>query len=120
MFVKYTERASFILFAAPLLEMVLFAALFGMMFVVVIGTFEWASFKIVRGINKEDAFVLFLVTEVTVIADLAIVVVVWVVLSALVFAWKHATHIHARNHTNDDGWKVYELEGPLFLVLYYI
>jgi len=94
--------------------MVPLAALVGVMFIVVIGTFEWASFRIIRSINKEDAFVLFLVTAVTVIADLAIAVVVGVIVSALVFAWKHATHIHARNHTDDDGWKVYELEGPLF------
>lgn len=104
----------FILFAAPLIEMVPLAALVGVMFVVVIGTFEWASFRIVRGINKEDAFVLFLVTAVTVAADLAIAVVVGVIVSALVFAWKHATHIAARTHTDEDGWKVYELDGPLF------
>ena len=104
----------FILFAAPLIEMIPLAALVGVMFIVVIGTFEWASFRIIRGINKEDAFVLFLVTAITVIADLAIAVVVGVIVSALVFAWKHATHIHARTHTDKDGWKVYELEGPLF------
>ena len=104
----------FILFAAPLIEMIPLAALVGVMFIVVIGTFEWASFRIIRGVNKEDAFVLFLVTAITVIADLAIAVVVGVIVSALVFAWKHATHIHARTHTDDDGWKVYELEGPLF------
>jgi SulP family sulfate permease len=104
----------FILFAAPLIEMVPLAALVGVMFVVVIATFEWASFRIVRGVNKEDAFVLFLVTGVTVIADLAIAVVVGVIVSALVFAWKHATHIMAKNYMDDDGWKVYDLEGPLF------
>lgn len=104
----------FILFAAPLIEMIPLAALVGVMFVVVIGTFEWASFRIIRGVNKEDAFVLFLVTAVTVIADLAVAVVVGVIVSALVFAWKHATHIIARTHTDNDGWKVYELEGPLF------
>lgn len=104
----------FILFAAPLIETVPLAALVGVMFVVVIATFEWASFRIVRGVNKEDAFVLFLVTGVTVIADLAIAVVVGVIVSALVFAWKHATHIMAKNYTDDDGWKVYDLEGPLF------
>ncbi|WP_100656197.1 SulP family inorganic anion transporter [Alteromonas flava] len=104
----------FILFAAPLIEMIPLAALVGVMFVVVIGTFEWASFRIIRGVNKEDAFVLFLVTAVTVIADLAIAVVVGVIVSALVFAWKHATHIVAKTHTDKDGWKVYELEGPLF------
>ncbi|MBC3765738.1 SulP family inorganic anion transporter [Neptunicella marina] len=104
----------FILFAAPLIEMIPLAALVGVMFVVVIGTFEWASFRIVRGINKEDAFVLFLVTAVTVAADLAIAVVVGVIVSALVFAWKHATHIAAKTHMDKDGWKVYELDGPLF------
>ncbi|MGB3724162.1 MAG: SulP family inorganic anion transporter, partial [Glaciecola sp.] len=105
---------AFILFAAPLIEMIPLAALVGVMFVVVIGTFEWASFRIIRGVNKEDAFVLFLVTGITVIADLAVAVVVGVIVSALVFAWKHATHIMARSHTDDDGWKVYDLEGPLF------
>ncbi|WJG08802.1 SulP family inorganic anion transporter [Aliiglaciecola sp. LCG003] len=104
----------FILFAAPLIEMIPLAALVGVMFIVVIGTFEWASFRIVRGVNKEDAFVLFLVTGITVVADLAIAVVVGVIVSALVFAWKHATHIAAKTHTDEDGWKVYELDGPLF------
>lgn len=104
----------FILFAAPLIEMIPLAALVGVMFVVVIGTFEWASFRIIRGVNKEDAFVLFLVTSITVIADLAIAVIVGVIVSALVFAWKHATHMIARSHTDEDGWKVYDLEGPLF------
>lgn len=104
----------FILFAAQWIEMIPLAALVGVMFVVVIGTFEWASFRIMRGVNKEDAFVLFLVTAVTVIADLAIAVVVGVIVSALVFAWKHATHIIAKTHTDEDGWKVYQLDGPLF------
>lgn len=104
----------FILFASSLIEMIPLAALVGVMFMVVIGTFEWASFRIVRGVNKEDAFVLFLVTFVTVIADLAIAVIVGVIVSALVFAWKHATHINAKSHTDGDDWKVYDLDGPLF------
>jgi SulP family sulfate permease len=105
---------AFILFAAPLIEKIPLAALVGVMFIVVIGTFEWASFRILRGVNKEDAVVLISVTGITVIADLAIAVVVGVIMSALVFAWKHATHIHAKTHTDNDGWKVYEMEGPLF------
>ena len=104
----------FILFAAPLIEMIPLAALVGVMFVVVIGTFEWASFRIIRGVNKEDAFVLFLVTAVTVIADLAIAVVVGVIVSALVFAWKAARYIDSNTHIDDDGWKVYDLRGPVF------
>ena len=55
-----------------------------------------------------------MVTGVTVIADLAIAVVVGVIVSALVFAWKHARHIEAKSHIDNDGWKVYELDGPLF------
>ncbi|NVK55551.1 MAG: SulP family inorganic anion transporter [Alteromonadaceae bacterium] len=104
----------FILFAAPLIEMIPLAALVGVMFVVVIGTFEWASFRIIRGVNKEDAFVLFLVTVVTVFADLAIAVVVGVIVSALVFAWKAARYIDSNTHIDDDGWKVYDLRGPVF------
>ena len=105
---------AFILFAAPLIEMIPLAALVGVMFMVVIGTFEWASFKIIRGVNKEDAFVLFAVTAITVMFDLAIAVVAGVIMSALVFAWKHATHVVANSHVDNDGWKVYEMEGPLF------
>ena len=104
----------FILFAAKFIEMIPLAALVGVMFMVVLGTFEWASFRILRGANKEDAFVLILVTGVTVAADLAVAVVVGVIVSALVFAWKHASHISARTHTDDEGWKVYDLDGPLF------
>ncbi|NVK23350.1 MAG: SulP family inorganic anion transporter [Gammaproteobacteria bacterium] len=105
---------AFILFLAPWIELIPLAALVGVMFMVVLGTFEWASFKILRGANKEDAFILILVTGVTVAADLAIAVVVGVIVSALVFAWKHASNIHANTSIDDEGWKVYELEGPLF------
>lgn len=104
----------FILFAAQLIEMIPLAALVGVMFMVVIGTFEWASFRIMRGVNREDAFVLLLVTGVTVAADLAIAVVVGVIVSALVFAWKHASHISAKVTTDSDGWMVYTIDGPLF------
>jgi SulP family sulfate permease len=105
---------AFILFAASWIEMIPLAALVGVMFMVVLGTFEWASFRIIRGVNKEDALVLILVTGVTVIADLAIAVIVGVIVSALVFAWKHAQHIGANTHIDNEGWKVYELHGPLF------
>jgi hypothetical protein len=65
-------------------------------------------------VSSTDALLTVGQKAVTVIADLAIAVVVGVIVSALVFAWKHAAHIHARTHTDDDGWKVYELDGPLF------
>ena len=104
----------FILFASGLIEMIPLAALTGVMFMVVIGTFEWSSLRIMGKIPRSDAFILVLVSAVTVATDLAIAVVVGVIVSALVFAWQHAKHIMVKSYTNEMGGKVYELEGPLF------
>jgi len=104
----------FILFASDLIEMIPLAALTGVMFMVVIGTFEWSSLRIIRKIPTSDAFVLVLVSGVTVVTDLAIAVVVGVIVSALVFAWQHAKHIRVDVSTDKQGSKVYELHGPLF------
>jgi len=104
----------FILFAAPLIEQIPIAALVGVMFMVVIGTFAWSSFRILHKIPLADAFVLIAVSAITVWKDLAIAVFVGVIISALVFAWKNATMIRARKRFKDDGTKVYEIWGPLF------
>ncbi len=104
----------FILFASSLIEQIPMAALVGVMFIVVIGTFEWSSVRIFNKIPRHDAFVLVLVSAVTVISDLAIAVVVGVIVSALVFAWEHAKHINVTSYIDDNGSKVYELNGPLF------
>ncbi|KFZ38674.1 sulfate permease [Shewanella mangrovi] len=103
----------FILFAASFIEMIPLAALVGVMMMVVLGTFEWASFKMMRKVPKHDAFVIILVTIVTVFTDLAIAVFTGVIVSALVFAWEHAKHIEARR-TDDNGKTLYQLKGPLF------
>jgi SulP family sulfate permease len=103
-----------ILFVANLIEMIPLAALVGVMFMVVLGTFEWASFRIFRAMQRSDAFISILVALVTVFTDLAIAVIVGVIVSALVFAWEHAKHIAVTTYTDEDGWKVYELEGPIF------
>ncbi|AGH80782.1 sulfate transporter [Psychromonas sp. CNPT3] len=106
---------AFILFASALIEMVPLAALVGVMFIVVLGTFEWASFKMMRNVPKKDAFVIVLVSAVTVFTDLAIAVFIGVIVSALVFAWEHARHIHAVETKNAEGTeKVYSITGPLF------
>ncbi len=105
---------AFILFASDLIEMIPLAALVGVMFVVVIGTFEWSSFRILKKVPRTDAFVLILVSGVTVATDLAVAVVVGVIVSALAFAWQHAKHINVKGYLNELGDKVYELEGPLF------
>jgi len=105
---------SFILFASPLIEQIPLAALVGVMFMVVIGTFAWESLMIMRRIPLTDALVIVLVTAVTVAHDLAIAVVVGVLVSALAYAWNNARRIHAVTSTADDGTKVYEIDGPLF------
>ncbi|MGB0894529.1 MAG: SulP family inorganic anion transporter [Parashewanella sp.] len=105
---------AFILFGSALIEMIPLAALVGVMFMVVLGTFEWASFKVMRKVPKHDAFVIILVTTVTVFTDLAFAVFVGVIVSALVFAWEHAKHINVQTEIDSNGWKVYKLNGPLF------
>jgi SulP family sulfate permease len=105
---------AFILFASDLIEIIPLAALTGVMFMVVIGTFEWSSLKIMGKIPRSDAFVLVLVSAVTVVTDLAIAVIVGVIVSALVFAWKHAKHINVKIYEGKMGGKIYELHGPLF------
>lgn len=105
----------FILFAAPLIERIPLAALTGVMFMVVIGTFEWSSVRILGKIPKSDAFVIVLVSLVTVVThNLALAVISGVIVSALVFAWKSAHHIHRDTEIREDGVKVYYLHGPLF------
>ena len=104
----------FILFASSLIEQIPIAALVGVMFMVVIGTFAWSSFRILNKIPLTDAFVLILVSSLTVLFDLAIAVLAGVIVSALVFSWENAKRIRARKHTTADGIKVYEIWGPLF------
>ncbi|MDH5516338.1 MAG: SulP family inorganic anion transporter [Gammaproteobacteria bacterium] len=104
----------FIMFASSLIEQIPMAALVGVMFIVVIGTFEWSSLRIIKKIPKTDAFVLVLVSAVTVFTDLAVAVIVGVIVSALFFAWEHASHINVKSYDNENGSRVYELNGPLF------
>jgi len=106
----------FILHTSSLIEMIPIAALVGVMFMVVIGTFAWNSLKILFLVPKSDAIVIILVTGVTVAADLAVAVIVGVIFSALVFAWESASRIRAieRPSIREKGAKVYEIEGPLF------
>ncbi|MFT7461803.1 MAG: SulP family sulfate permease [Pseudohongiellaceae bacterium] len=105
---------AFVLVASSIIEMVPVAALVGVMFMVVLGTFEWSSLGIMNKVPATDVFVVILVSAVTVFTDLAMAVLVGVIVSALVFAWKHAKVIHAISSTQADGAKIYSLRGPLF------
>jgi len=104
----------FILFGATYIEMVPIAALVGVMFMVVIGTFAWNTFKIMNKVPLSDVIVMLAVTGLTVAFDLAIAVLTGVVLSALVFAWENALRIRARKSIDEKGIKHYEIYGPLF------
>ncbi len=105
---------SFIMLASGWIEMIPLAALVGVMFVVVVGTFEWSSIRIMRKIPKSDAFILILVSGVTVATDLAIAVIIGVVVSALVFAWESANNIYVEVKSETDDEKTYVLHGQLF------
>ncbi len=105
---------AFILFASSYIEQVPIAALVGVMFMVVVGTFAWSSFRILNKVPRSDVFVIILVSALTVIFDLAIAVFAGVIVSALVFSWENAKKIRARKRMKEDGTKVYEIWGPLF------
>lgn len=105
----------FVLVLAPWIEMIPMAALVGVMFMVVIGTFEWATLHTWKKVPKSDVLVMIVVAGYTVIMhDLATAVIIGVIISALVFAWQHATHLGADVKLNEHGSKVYQLHGPLF------
>ena len=104
---------AFILFGSKFIGLIPLAALVGVMFMVVIGTFAWQSLTIMRRIPLIDALVIILVTVVTVYHDLAVAVVVGVIVSALAYAWNAARRIDANTETDGDT-KIYKLEGPLF------
>ncbi|MGB1426545.1 MAG: SulP family inorganic anion transporter [Paracoccaceae bacterium] len=104
----------FIVLGSPVIELIPLAALVGVMFMVVIGTFAWNSLRILRRVPLPDAFVTILVTVVTVISDLAVAVVVGVIVSALAYAWNNARRISANSEVHAEGHKSYHIKGPLF------
>ncbi len=105
----------FVMFGAGIIERLPMAALTGLMIMVALGTFEWASLKTVNKMPKSDIFVMVVVTLVTVVLhNLALAVIVGVIIAALVFAWDNAKRIRARKSIDEDGVKHYEIYGPLF------
>lgn len=104
-----------ILFGAPIIEQLPMAALVGVMIMVAIGTFEWASFRIINKMPKHDIFVGVLVALITIVLhNLALAVLIGVIISALVFSWESAKRIRAKKYIDEKGVKHYEIYGPLF------
>lgn len=110
---------AFIMFASGLINLVPVAALIGLMFMVVIETFEWGSFNLLNKIPMEDVFVGILVAAVTVFSDLAMAVVIGVIASSLTFAWKQAKHIYVISRDENSGTRIHEVHGPLFFASTY-
>lgn len=105
----------FIMFGSGLIEQLPMAALTGLMIMVAIGTFEWASLRTFTKMPRSDIFVMVMVTLVTVfLHNLALAVIVGVIIAALVFAWDNAKRIRARKRIDEHGIKHYEIYGPLF------
>lgn len=104
-----------IVFATGFIAIIPLAALVGLMFMVVIGTFAWPTIKMLNKIPRSDAFVLVVVTVITVLSwDLALAVVAWIIISALVFAWRKAEDISVRRYEDENGVTHYDLDWPLF------
>ena len=112
--VASTFLLAFILVGSSWIEQIPLAALIGVMFFVCEKTFEWGTFRLFGKVPRADALVIVLVAGTTLAYDLAVAVLLGVVVSALVFAWQHAKHIHVSTGVDEHGWKVYELEGTLF------
>ena len=105
----------FIMFGSSLIERLPMAALVGLMFMVAIGTFEWASFKTFGKMPKSDVVVMVLVTLITAVThNLAVAVLLGVIISALAYSWENAKRIRARKHIDENGVKHYQIYGPLF------
>lgn len=103
-----------ILLGSPLIEQIPVAVLIGVMFMVVIGTFKWSSLRLFGRVPHIELIITAIVMITTVLADLAVAVILGVILSALVFAWDHAKKVRVQKFTNDGGNTVYELIGPIF------
>ena len=104
----------FFVFGAPLIEIIPLAALIGVMFMVAIATFEWSSLRLFNKIPKADIFVIIIVSVTTVIVDLAFAVLLGIIITTMVFAWNQGKKIKTTLFINEQGHKVYQLEGPLF------
>ena len=105
----------FVVFWTSFIMLIPLAALVWLMFMVVIWTFAWPTIKMINKIPRSDAFVLISVTLITAIShNLALAVVSWIIISALVFAWQKSQDIHSKKYINNDNITHYELDWPLF------
>ena len=104
-----------IMVGGPVISQIPIAALVGVMFMVVIGTFEWSSFNTIGKVPSSEVIVILVVTLVTVFMhNPALAVFAGVIVSALVFAWESAQHVWLNPHDIDDKTRIYNLQGVLY------
>ncbi|SHJ26069.1 sulfate permease, SulP family [Rubritalea squalenifaciens DSM 18772] len=104
-----------ILFGYDLIISIPIAALVGVMFMIVIATFEWSSFKTFGKVPKTDILVIVVVTAVTIIShNLALAVFVGILVSALVFAAKSSKHVTVEVLKDTDEERIYAVEGMIY------
>ena len=105
----------FIMFAPQFIEMIPIASLIGVMFMVVIATFEWSSLRLVGKVPATDLWVIFAVSAITVFFhNLALAVGVGIVISALTYAWQRSKEIRLELFEDSPGERRYKLRGPVF------
>ena len=104
---------SFVLFGSAIIEIIPLAALVGVMFMVVIETFQWESLKYGKKMPNKDVMIIIIVAIITIAHDLALAVIVGIIISALIFAWDKGKRISAKVRFDNDV-KTYLLDGPLF------
>lgn len=113
-FVASIALLGFILFASSLIEQIPIAVLVGVMFSVVIATFEWSSFTLAKSIKKSEVFIIATVMIITILSDLAVAVIIGVIISALIFAWEKGKRIEIERVEEHDGQKIYHVKGAIF------
>ena len=104
-----------IIFGYQLIISIPIAALVGVMFMIVIATFEWSTFKTIGKVPNSDIFVILVVTFVTIFShNLALAVFVGIIVSALTFAVKSSKHVLVEVVQETDTHKVYAVEGMVY------
>lgn len=107
--------AAFILFGSKFILAIPIAALVGVMFMIVIATFEWSTFKTIGKVPNTDILVILVVTFVTIFShNLALAVFCGIIVSALVFAVKSSQHVTVDVVKDTSEEKVYAVEGMIY------
>ena len=85
----------FVVALSPFINLLPVSTLTGVLFMVVISTFQWQTFRILRYGRLSDSGVILIVTLVAIFLNLAVAIAAGVVFSAVVHAWDSGNHVDA-------------------------